>query len=85
MTITLDLPDDLERVLIAEAARLGVPVSEYAARLLVESKASNGQPGSPRGRTSSPTGNARESSAVGLLPLVIAARNFRLRNSTESF
>jgi len=42
MTITLDLPDDLERELAAEAARLGVPISEYAARLLAESHASNG-------------------------------------------
>lgn len=42
MTITLDLPDDLERELIAEAARLGVPVSEYAAHLLAQSQASNG-------------------------------------------
>jgi len=45
MTITLDLPDDLERELAAEAARLGVPVSEYAVRLLAESKPSNGNPG----------------------------------------
>lgn len=34
MTITLDLPKDLERELAAEAARLGVPVEQYALRLL---------------------------------------------------
>ena len=34
MTITLELPKDLERELSAEAAKLGLPLSEYALRLL---------------------------------------------------
>lgn len=34
MTITLDLPEKLERELAAEAARLGLPVEQYALRLL---------------------------------------------------
>ncbi len=34
MTITLDLPETLERELAAEAARLGLPVEQYALRLL---------------------------------------------------
>lgn len=34
MTLTLELPGDLERELAAEAARLGLPLSEYALRLL---------------------------------------------------
>jgi hypothetical protein len=42
MTITLDLPEDLERSLEAEASRLGVSVAEYAARLLAEGRSANG-------------------------------------------
>lgn len=38
MTLTLDLPSDLERALEAEAGRLGLPVAEYAVRLLAESR-----------------------------------------------
>jgi hypothetical protein len=34
MTLTLDLPEELETRLTTEAARLGLPVSEYALRLL---------------------------------------------------
>jgi hypothetical protein len=34
MTITLDLPKRLERKLSTEAARLGIPVEQYALRLL---------------------------------------------------
>lgn len=34
MTITLELPDELERELSAEAARRGVPMQECAVRLL---------------------------------------------------
>lgn len=34
MTISLDLPGDLERRLAAEAARLGLTVAEYAVRIL---------------------------------------------------
>lgn len=34
MTLTLELPNDLERELAAEAARFGLPLSEYALRLL---------------------------------------------------
>jgi hypothetical protein len=34
MTLTLDLPQDLESELAAEAAQLGLPVAEYARRLL---------------------------------------------------
>lgn len=34
MTLTLDLPNDLERELAAEADRLGLPLAEYALRVL---------------------------------------------------
>lgn len=34
MTLTLDLPPDLESELVADAARLGIPLAEYALRLL---------------------------------------------------
>ncbi|MEM1201827.1 MAG: hypothetical protein AAGN66_01210 [Acidobacteriota bacterium] len=34
MTLTLDLPKDLEHRLTAEALRLGLPVEQYALRLL---------------------------------------------------
>ena len=34
MTLTLNLPQELETRLATEAARLGLPVSEYALRLL---------------------------------------------------
>lgn len=35
MTLTLDLPQDLEHELTAEANKLGLPVAEYALRLLL--------------------------------------------------
>jgi hypothetical protein len=34
MSLVLDLPVELEAALAAEAARLGLPVTEYAVRLL---------------------------------------------------
>lgn len=34
MTLTIDLPKDLERELAAEAAQLGLPLGEYAVRVL---------------------------------------------------
>ncbi len=34
MSITLDLPQELETELSAEAARLGLPLSEYVVRVL---------------------------------------------------
>lgn len=34
MTLTLELPEDLEARLTAEAARLGLPVNDYALQLL---------------------------------------------------
>ena len=34
MTLTIELPQDLERELSNEAAELGLPLSEYALRLL---------------------------------------------------
>ena len=34
MTLTLDLPKELEAELTAEAARLGLPLTEYALRVL---------------------------------------------------
>jgi hypothetical protein len=36
VAITLDLPHDLERELSAKAHRLGVPLEEYAVRLLAQ-------------------------------------------------
>jgi hypothetical protein len=43
MTITIDLPGDLERDLEAEAVRLGIPLADYAAKLLEESRPTNGR------------------------------------------
>jgi hypothetical protein len=34
MTITLELPDELEQELASEAARHGLPLAEYALRIL---------------------------------------------------
>ncbi|HEU0051754.1 MAG TPA: hypothetical protein VFQ39_01210 [Longimicrobium sp.] len=34
MTLTLDLPSELERKLVAEAEKMGLPLDEYALRLL---------------------------------------------------
>lgn len=39
MALTLDLPKELETELAAEAARLGLPVAEYARRLLAAGRA----------------------------------------------
>ena len=38
MTITLDLPTELEQELSQEAARLGLPLAEYALRVLASSR-----------------------------------------------
>jgi hypothetical protein len=38
MSLTLDLPKDLESELAAEAARLGLSLSEYALRLLASGR-----------------------------------------------
>lgn len=38
MTLTIDLPNDLERELAAEAAQLGLPLGEYAVRVLAGSR-----------------------------------------------
>jgi hypothetical protein len=39
MTLVLDLPPELETELAAEAARLGLPLSEYVLRLLAGGRA----------------------------------------------
>lgn len=44
MSIVLDLPAELESELAAEAARLHLPLSEYAARLLVTGRSSEPKP-----------------------------------------
>ena len=44
MSIVLDLPPELESELAAEAARLCLPLSEYAARLLVSGRTSEPKP-----------------------------------------
>ncbi len=38
MTITLNLPSELEEELSQEAARLGLPLAEYALRVLASSR-----------------------------------------------
>jgi hypothetical protein len=38
VTLTIDLPSDLERQLAAEAAQLGLPLGEYALRVLAGSR-----------------------------------------------
>lgn len=42
MSITLELPPDLEGELAEEAARLKLPLSEYAARVLATGRATPG-------------------------------------------
>jgi len=44
MTLTLDLPKELESELSAEAARLGLPLPEYARRLLAAGRAPEAAP-----------------------------------------
>jgi hypothetical protein len=44
MTITLDVPKKLERELTTEAARLGIPVEQYALRLLSGGRSGEQQP-----------------------------------------
>jgi len=44
MTLTLDLPKDLEHRLNAEAMRLGVPIEKYALRLLGDVQEPDQQP-----------------------------------------
>jgi hypothetical protein len=44
MSITLDLPDELVSELSAEAARLGLPLSEYALRVLTTGRAVGNAP-----------------------------------------
>lgn len=45
MRITLDLPEELERELSVEAARLGLPLAEYALRLLSTGRTPGDAPG----------------------------------------
>jgi hypothetical protein len=44
MTLTLELPKDLEHRLATEAVRLGLPVEQYALRLLDDAPKSGTQP-----------------------------------------
>lgn len=44
MSITLDLPKELESKLAAEAVRLGLPLSEYAVRTLASTRPGSTQP-----------------------------------------
>lgn len=43
MTLTIELPRDLERELSAEARRLGLPLSEYALRVLTTRSAGSAE------------------------------------------
>ncbi len=45
MMLTLDLPKDLEHRLTAEAIRLGLPVEQYALRILGDVPKTETQPG----------------------------------------
>ena len=44
MSLVVDLPPELETVLAAEAARLNLPLAEYALRLLAEGRVPNPRP-----------------------------------------
>jgi len=44
MTLTLDLPKELETALAAEAASLGLPLSEYARRILAAGRVPGAAP-----------------------------------------
>ena len=44
MTLTIELPKDLERQLAAEADRLGLPLSQYALRLLATGRSPSARP-----------------------------------------
>jgi hypothetical protein len=44
MSLVVDLPSDLEAKLATEAARVGLPLSEYVVRLLAEDRTTNPAP-----------------------------------------
>jgi hypothetical protein len=44
MTVIIELPQDLEKELAIEASRLGLPLSEYALRLLYSRQLSEKEP-----------------------------------------
>lgn len=44
MTLTIDLPQDLARELANEAGKLGIPLSEYALRLLYSREVTEKKP-----------------------------------------
>lgn len=44
MTVTIELPQDLERELAKEAAKLSLPLSEYALRLLYSRQVAEKEP-----------------------------------------
>ena len=44
MSIVLELPPELETELVAEAARLHLPIAEYALRLLAAGRIANPKP-----------------------------------------
>jgi hypothetical protein len=44
LSLILNLPEELENELAAEAARLGLPLAEYVLRLLAGGRASNSAP-----------------------------------------
>jgi hypothetical protein len=50
VTITLDIPNSLERELKQEAERRGLPLTEYALQILASHRLSSGEP-TPAART----------------------------------
>lgn len=81
MTITLELPRELENELAAEAARLGLPLSEYAVRVLA-----TGRPASPPPETGAQLVDYwRSEGLIGSRPEATDGREHarRLRNQAE--
>jgi hypothetical protein len=48
MSIVVNLPAELEKIIAADAARAGMTVSDYVAQRLVQGSATNGSHGSKR-------------------------------------
>jgi hypothetical protein len=67
MTITLELPAELEQELSSEAARQGVPLAEYALRILV-----TGRPARPMPTTGAElVGYWQEEGVIGSRPDIV--------------
>ncbi len=82
MTLTLELPQDLEYELAAEAQKLGLPLSEYALRLLFSRSFVNKKPGTGAELVS----YWQEANLVGIRPDIEDSQTYarQLRREAET-